>query len=227
VRRITLAGELIDLLPDRAIWWERRSTLLIADLHLGKAATFRAMGIPAPEATTARDLDRLAAAIGRLGARRLVILGDMIHAAEGRSSEVFDAFNDWRGRHAALDMLLVRGNHDERAGDPPSDWRIECHDGPHADGPFLFQHQPGESDTRHVLCGHIHPAVRLFGRAESTLRAPCFWVGERRTVLPAFGSFTGAKAIRPIESDRVFAIGDSVIEVKGPGTLTPRSTSSP
>lgn len=220
--RITLAGELIDLLPDRAIWWERRSTLLIADLHLGKAATFRALGIPAPEATTTRDLDRLAAAIGRLGAKRLVILGDMIHAAAGRSSEVFDAFNEWRGRHAALDMLLVRGNHDERAGDPPNEWRIECVHNPHADGPFLFQHEPGESNTGHILCGHIHPAVRLFGRAESTLRAPCFWVGERCTVLPAFGTFTGAKVIHPRKGDRAFAVGDSVIEVKGLGTLTPR-----
>ncbi len=217
MERVPIADEKIDLLPERAMWWERRSTLLLADPHLGKTAAFRALGIPAPEATTARDLDRLSDLIDRHTARRIVVLGDMLHAAAGRSSEVIDMFTAWRASFATVDILLVRGNHDDRAGDPPPEWRVDCVNGPHADGPFIYQHEPGESARGHVLCGHIHPAVRLFGRGESTMRAPCFWVGERCTVLPAFGSFTGAKVIRPREGDRVFAVGEgAVVEVPSP-----------
>ena len=44
-----LAGEQMDLLPERAVWWGARGALLVADVHLGKASTFRARGLPVPE----------------------------------------------------------------------------------------------------------------------------------------------------------------------------------
>ena len=43
---ILLAGEPVHLLAQHALWWPAQGTLFIADLHLGKAATFRARGIP-------------------------------------------------------------------------------------------------------------------------------------------------------------------------------------
>lgn len=49
---IALHGERIDLLPERAAWWPAARTLFVADAHLGKAAVFRARGLPVPEATT-------------------------------------------------------------------------------------------------------------------------------------------------------------------------------
>ncbi|MBL8745355.1 MAG: ligase-associated DNA damage response endonuclease PdeM [Phycisphaerae bacterium] len=209
-----LGTERVELLPERAVWWEGRSTLLIADLHLGKTATFRARGIPAPEGTTRHDLLRLSRLIERLAARRVVILGDMIHSAAGRSEDVLRVFSEWRAEARDIRMLLVRGNHDRHAGDPPREWGIECVDGPHIDGSLVFRHEPGEDSRGHVLCGHVHPAARLVGRGDATMRVPCFWVGKRCTILPAFGSFTGAKTIHPRDDDRVFAAGESVIEVK-------------
>ena len=38
----TVAGELLVLLPDRAIWIPERRMVVVADLHWGKAAAFRA-----------------------------------------------------------------------------------------------------------------------------------------------------------------------------------------
>ncbi len=59
--RISFAGERLVLLPDRAIYWEKRATLLVADVHLGKGAAFRAMGVPVPAGNSAKDLKRLSA----------------------------------------------------------------------------------------------------------------------------------------------------------------------
>ncbi|HET7427286.1 MAG TPA: DEAD/DEAH box helicase, partial [Gemmatimonadales bacterium] len=55
---LRLAGEDLVLLPERALFWPRTATLVVADLHWGKAATFRAAGIPIPTGTTGEDLAR-------------------------------------------------------------------------------------------------------------------------------------------------------------------------
>jgi metallophosphoesterase superfamily enzyme len=66
---------------------------------------------------------------------------------------------------------------------------------------------------RYVLAGHLHPAYRLAGRRDA-VRLPCFWFGAKVGVLPAFGDFTGARAISPAAGDRVFVVaGDRVIAV--------------
>src|SRR5262249_50769057 len=43
---VEIAGERVTLLAERAAYWQRTRTLLVADTHFGKAATFRAAGIP-------------------------------------------------------------------------------------------------------------------------------------------------------------------------------------
>ena len=44
---IQCAGETVWLLPERALWWPAQRMLMVADAHFGKAATFRARGVPA------------------------------------------------------------------------------------------------------------------------------------------------------------------------------------
>ncbi len=67
----SLAGESVELLAERALYWPRTRTLLVADVHLGKAAAFRAGGVPVPRGATASDLARLGALVARTGAGRL------------------------------------------------------------------------------------------------------------------------------------------------------------
>jgi len=214
------AGERWVVLAERALWWERRRTLCIADLHLGKGAAFRRAGVPVPEGSTDHDLARLAQLVKEWGARRLVILGDLLHAREGRGAQTMESFAGWRQSHQKLDVLLIRGNHDVRAGDPPLEWKFRTEDEPFADAgddDIRFAHVPRETGDGHTLCGHIHPAVAMVGAA-SRARAPCFWFCERLGVLPAFGSFTGMRAVRPAPGDRVLAIGEGeVVEVGGVG----------
>lgn len=213
--RVEIASEELWLNAERCLWWPARRTLILADLHFGKTASFRAMGVPVPEHTTQQDLARLDRLIAATGATRIILLGDLIHARNGRSEETMNAVAEWRGKHATLEIVLVRGNHDRRAGDPPCEWRMECVSNGQTEGPFVWRHEPEEDERGYVLAGHIHPAAVMHGGG-SSLRAPCFWFGERVGVLPAFGSFTGMKPVRPRRGDGVYVVGDGqVIAVHG------------
>ena len=206
IHDLVLAGERVQLLPDRALYWPGAGTLFVADVHLGKAAAFRAGGIPLPRGNTHADLARLTALIESTGARRLVVLGDFLHAAAGRVDALDAAFRAWRDQHANVALLLIRGNHDDHAGDPPSTWGIEVVPEPHPLAPFLACHLPVEPRTGYALCGHVHPGVRLSGAAEVSARLPCFVIGPRRAILPAFGGFTGLAMFRPTRGETRVAI---------------------
>lgn len=205
--------ERLVLWPGRGAGWPGGGVLFVADPHFGKAAAFRAAGIAAPEGTAA-DLERLDEVLGMSGARRLVVLGDFLHARSGRSESVLAALREWRARHAELDVTLVRGNHDRGAGDPPRDLGIECVEGPWNLGPFRCRHEPAESGDETAgfeLAGHVHPGVILRERRGGGLRAPCFVVGSRRALLPAFGGFTGMHPVERRPGDRLFAVGPGVV----------------
>lgn len=211
---VRVAGETLTLLPERAVWWERTGTLLVTDTHWGKAASFRAGGIPVPGGSTEDDLRRLDGVLQRTGARRLVILGDLFHARVGRVSATLETVGEWRARHADLGVLLVRGNHDLGAGDSPPEWGFRCVDPPYPDAPFVLCHHPRGQPDGYALAGHLHPGVRLEGAGGERIRLPCFWFGPRVGVLPAFGSFTGMEIVKPRPGDRVWVVaGDEVVAV--------------
>ncbi|MCW5665989.1 MAG: ligase-associated DNA damage response endonuclease PdeM [Piscinibacter sp.] len=205
---IEVGGRPLVLLPQKAALLPQSHTLLVADAHIGKAVSFRALGVPVPRGTTSDTLARLSGLVERHGVRRVVFLGDLLHSARSHAAATLSAFARWRERHAALDLLLVRGNHDDRAGDPPASLRIEVVDEPHLDGGFALCHHPQPHEAAYVLAGHLHPCVALGGRAHDRLRLPCFHLGERVGVLPAFGSFTGMHALERGPADRVFVIAD-------------------
>lgn len=209
---LELAGEQVALLAERALWWPARRTLVVADVHLGKGATFRAAGIPIPRGSTADDLARLDRALARTDATSLIILGDLFHARVGREAPgTLAQVGGWRTRWPELDVLLVRGNHDVGAGDPPTELGVRCVDEPWDVPPFRLQHHPTPAGSAYVLAGHVHPAVRLGGLRE---RLPAFVFGARVGLLPAFGSFTGGGGVEREPDDRIYVIADD--EVLGP-----------
>jgi len=211
VSALELAGERVELLPERVLHRPSQRTVVIADPHWGKAAHFRSRSKPIPE-TIATDLARLGRVLAATAAERLVILGDCLHARDCLDASVLAEVARWRATHRALAIDLVRGNHDRHAGDPPAEWGFAVHATLDA-GPFAYRHEP-QSGALYTLAGHIHPAVRLVERGGPGLRAPCFWFGARCGVLPAFGSFTGCAVVTPKPADRVFVVGEQVIEVR-------------
>ena len=218
---VELAGVAARLLARRALWWPAEATLFVADVHLGKAETFRALGVPVPDGPTAATLRRLGELVDDCRARRLVVLGDLLHARPAQAPRTLDALRAWRRARAALHCVLVRGNHDDRAGDPPAELGIEVVDAPSRLGPFELCHEPagalapsGDGEPGYRLAGHVHPAVRLQGRAGDSVRLPCFALGAREAVLPAFGEFTGGWTLPRGGEARLYAIaGARVFEV--------------
>jgi DNA ligase-associated metallophosphoesterase len=216
---VAVAEEQLIARADRALFWPRRSTLFVADAHFGKAASFRAAAVPVPVGTTEATLCRLSTSLEQTGASKLVFLGDLYHAKEGRRDEIFTSLARWRHRHKAIEMLLVEGNHDRRSGVLPAEIGIDTVLEPFGDGPFALCHYPQEVDGLYCLEGHIHPAVSLRGKARQSMTLPCFWFGERVAVLPAFGEFTGVARICPSPDDRVLVIADGELHDVSPARV--------
>lgn len=204
---IEYAGETLLLLADKAIYWPQQRTLLVADLHIGKAASYRALHQPVPRGTTEATLARLDQLLARYECNRLVVLGDFLHARTARAAGTLAALAAWRTRHCELEIVLVRGNHDRHAGDPPAELGITVHEEPWLLGPFALCHEPEPHASHAVLAGHVHPAYVLRGRARQRLRLPCFVIGAQVAVLPAFGEFTGGWNVAPQAGTRMFLTG--------------------
>ena len=207
---IDLAGETVLLLPQKAVYWPRERTLVIADIHFGKAASFRALGVPVPRGTTSENLAALDALLALHATDRIVFLGDFLHAKAAHASATVQAMLAWRARHPHLVLTLVRGNHDRHAGDPSVLLRIDMVDEPYEAGPFAFCHHPELAAAGYVLAGHVHPVYRLAGRRDA-LRLPCFVVGPGRAILPSFGAFTGGHVIERGAGERVYLAADETI----------------
>ena len=205
------AGQTVWLLPEHALWWPAHRVLFIADLHLGKAATYRALGQPVPSGTTEENLRRLSQLLLHYQPAQLVFLGDFLHAAQARTPSVLQALTAWRASFAGLHCVLVRGNHDSRAGDPPRELGFEVVDEPYLLGPFAACHHPQQHATHAVIAGHLHPALRLRGPARDRLRLPCFCFEDRQAILPAFGEFTGGWLVTPQAGLRLFAVGGQAV----------------
>jgi DNA ligase-associated metallophosphoesterase len=219
-KEITLAGERLLLLPQRALFWPAKRMLVIADIHFGKATSFRAGGIPVPSGTTTENLRALDTLIDQWQPTQILFLGDFLHARHAHAAATMAVIAAWRMRRAGLELVLVRGNHDRHAGDPPAVLDMQVVDEPWATGPFLFAHHPEPQPHGYVLAGHVHPVYRLATRGDA-LRLPCFLFGATTGMLPSFGAFTGGHPVIPGPGDRLFvAADDQVIEIPV-GSLRP------
>lgn len=210
------SGGRLQLWPHKAAFDPDLGLLLVADAHLGKAVSFRRLGVPVPEATTAAALDRLDALLAATAARGIVFLGDLLHSARAHAAGTMAAVAAWRARHPALDLTLVRGNHDAHAGDPPRALGVRVVDGPLLLGPWALLHEPAAVAGAYALAGHVHPGVVLAGRGGDRLRLPCFHFGPDGGVLPAFGPFTGLHVLQGGAGVQQYAVaGDAVHALPG------------
>ena len=217
--RIRLAGQDALLHPTGTLYLSAQQTLLVADAHFGKAVSFRKLGVPVPSGTTSETLAKLDAALADTRARQVVFLGDFLHSVRSHAPGTLRVLQEWREAHADLELTLVRGNHDDRAGDPPAALRFTVVDEPLPLGPFALCHHPRPVRDAYVLAGHWHPCISVTGRAFERLRLPCFWLGDDTGqlpaqavgILPAFGSFTGMHRIEPRAGDRIFPIAGETV----------------
>lgn len=205
--RVRIAGEDIDLHGDRALYWPARRRLVIADLHLGKGDIFRRHGIPVPSGGSGTDLRRLSALLSRTGAGDLWVLGDLLHGDPGPARWRGD-WTTFRAAHADVAIRVLAGNHDRALRDARLDVAID--DDAVRDGPFEFRHAPATRAEAHVVCGHVHPVLRLPGLRRAL---PVFALDPGLTILPAFSLFTGGGEVAPGPGRRVACIDGDAVDV--------------
>ena len=188
---ISINNEQFLVLADKALYWPKHQALLIADAHFGKAAAYRALGQPVPQGTTSHNLQRLDKLINQHVARQVIFLGDFLHAPKSHALSTLTALRKWRLKHANLQCILIRGNHDVSAGDPPADLDFTVVNEPYLIDNFALQHIPKPHATHHVFAGHVHPVFRLTGKGRQSMTIPCMYHSTGMTLLPSFGEFTG------------------------------------
>lgn len=229
--KLAVNDQTLELLPDRAIYLANSQTLLVADLHLGKAAAYRRLGQPVPQGTTTETLMRLSEVLISRPVKHLVVLGDFLHSAHvHRAPQTLAAIAAWRNQHSDLVITLVRGNHDDKAGDPPVNLDIAVVDEPFAVDGFDCRHEQRMDrlleNQAFVFAGHTHPVVTIRGRGHDRLRLVCFVVGRKYCLVPAFGAFTGGHEHQRLHGETLYAIAhDHVIAL--PYQATKRRQSWP
>jgi DNA ligase-associated metallophosphoesterase len=205
--QVHIRSHTLELNPLKAVWWEKQSMLVCADVHIGKGAHFRNSGIPIPKRVNDSNLWNLVVLIEQYRPEKILFLGDLFHSTV---NEEWEELNDCLAQFPSIQRLLVKGNHEIESLSAYQKLGFEIHENLLIED-ILFTHEPPVEKTAHVytICGHLHPAVRMQGQAQQHLRLPCFWMGVEIGVLPAFGEFTGNQTIHPKKGDEVFVIAEN------------------
>ncbi|MFC4231648.1 ligase-associated DNA damage response endonuclease PdeM [Parasediminibacterium paludis] len=196
------------LSPKRCMFWEEQKALIVSDLHIGKTGHFRKYGIAVPQDVFKEDMQRLLDQITFFKAEQLLVVGDMFHS---EANKELDLFLRWRNDVQALNIHLVKGNHDILKTDWYANANIQVHPEALTISKIHFLHDLATTNqqlatSNYIMSGHIHPGVLIKGISKQSLRFPCFYFATQHAVLPAFSRFTGLAAITPKKSDSVYAI---------------------
>lgn len=202
---IQLAEQEVLLLPQKALFLPQTRTLLVADMHIGKAMHFRKSGMALPADSSGRDFQVLAEIISAHRPSEVIFLGDLFHSHQNAEWGALQAFLD---AQSDMRFALVPGNHDRYSARFCAELRLDLLPEDYTHGPFVLSHAPSETALPgfYRLCGHLHPGVALHGKGRMQITLPCFWFGANTGVLPAFGNLTGFVAVVPRRGDRVVAV---------------------
>jgi DNA ligase-associated metallophosphoesterase len=202
--RIRFGGEEFVLRGDKTMYWPDEGVLVVSDVHLGKVGHFRRAGLAVPKIASQTNLKTLAQAVEDVKPKKIVFLGDLFHSDNTSENDAFVRFL----KETDAESHLIMGNHDVlneyqyRAlglNEVSMGWKTKG---------LNFLHEPDSKTEEWVICGHIHPAIRLGNGHKQSMRLPCFWKGEKMLVLPSYGAFTGGHAIQPEPEDEVYALGE-------------------
>ncbi|MDX5339621.1 MAG: ligase-associated DNA damage response endonuclease PdeM [Cyclobacteriaceae bacterium] len=211
--QIVFEGFSLEMLSEKALWVRELNSLLIADLHFGKAAHFRKAGIPISESVHFTDLERLETLHSKFKPVHTYFLGDLFHSDW---NEQWPRLNTFLEKFIGTQFHLVKGNHDVLSPSAYSQSILRIHEKPLKLGPFVLSHEPMELIEEGYLnvCGHIHPGISLRGKARQSVKVPCFHLSGKILTLPSFGNFTGAISLKPKSQDQIWGIsGQRIIPV--------------
>ncbi len=207
---LTIANESFLLLPQKAMIRTNDKTLIIADLHLGKATHFRKAGIPISDEVFKTDLNKIDLLVNQHQIENVWVLGDFFHS---NSNSEWARFQLWLASSSIKKWTIIPGNHDKLTLSEAISNKMEIAATQILYNGIIYCHEFVENEFP-VISGHIHPGISLEGNGKQKLQIPCFYQHGLNLLLPAFGSFTGLAKINPQKGDRVFGIAnDSIVEI--------------
>lgn len=209
VQFLEINNNTLELLPQKAIFWHNTKTLIVSDVHLGKASHFRKHGLPIPMESGIDDLQQLDALLYAYTPDRLLILGDLFHSDYNQEWEYFGAL---RKKYADIKFVLVRGNHDILKEHQYEKHDIEVYTEPIYESGFVFAHNfVTLKENEFSISGHIHPGYVLHGKGRQSITLPCFYKKQNTLIMPAFGRLTGL-ALMPYSKDaEVFVLTEEAV----------------
>lgn len=210
---IQLGKQTIQLLSEKALYHAIDETLIIADLHLGKAMHFRKNGISIPHKSAEKDYERLTELLHRIKPKRVILLGDLFHSTHNYEWNLFCDFVD---AFKQVEFILVLGNHDILDRSHYKNSCLTIIEEVLEEENLIYSHHPLKKvpSGKWNIAGHIHPGVVLNGKGKQHLKLPCFYWHVNQLIVPAFGSLTGLQLIDIEKEAKVFVIGKGkVIEV--------------
>ncbi len=185
---IIWSGHTFTLTNRRALYWKQENTLILSDLHVGKAAHFRKHGIPMSNLIHQHDLSCLESLIIHFNPTRIIFVGDLLHAAE--NSEVKELKKFLR-THALIEFILVRGNHDRLDEGLLTEMGIDKVCTNFSLGEVQFIHHSTKFGEAPQISGHLHPGVAVRLPPDQWRSFPAYVVSNNDLILPAFSHFTG------------------------------------
>jgi putative SbcD/Mre11-related phosphoesterase len=155
---------------DRAVFLPAESTLVLADIHLGRAA---ASDVQSDLSEHEETVGRFEALLARFDPDEVVVAGDLLHSFSSLPRGVTETLQtlERTAREVGAGMVVTPGNHDTMLSGlwdgpteteyPVGDW-VVCHG-----------HDVPETDVEAYLVGHDHPTLEIEGQ-----RHPCYLYGE-------------------------------------------------
>ena len=180
---------------DRAVFVPAAETLVLADVHLGKAA---ASSVDAPIDDGAAVRDRLESLLVATDPTTVVVAGDLFHSFSRLPRGVERDLDRLIGTvdAAGAELVVTPGNHDtmlETVFDGETALEYEL-----ADGETVVCHgheRPATAADRYVV-GHDHPALSIEGRKRPcVLYGPAAYEGADVLVLPAFSPLAAGATV--------------------------------
>lgn len=208
--KLIIRNQTCHLLTEKAVYWEEKKTLILADIHIGKGTVFRKAGIPIPQGIMEDDLMNITKLLRDLDAENCIIVGDLIHAKSGISLDVKKKFSEWL-QGLKCEMHLVLGNHDHTLiKSLPSEWPLNVHQEGLLIKPFYFSHFPIRHPKWFVWSGHLHPKVEISNTYDRIVLR-CFQIFADLAIIPAFGFFVGGTLVKKSPDCKIYAIADNAI----------------
>jgi uncharacterized protein len=189
---ISLGG--LSFTPDMsgALYLADEKLLLVADLHLEQGASLARRGLHVPPYDTQVTLAMLERVLIATAATRLVLLGDSFHDAVAHDEVAAQDAARLRQITSRVDTIWISGNHDPQTHDALGGTCVD----ELALGQVTLRHIPAKLKMGAMeIAGHLHPGAAVEQRG-TRVRTKCFVADERRIILPAFGSYTGAVNVK-------------------------------